>query len=208
MLIIPFIYHRYTYSYRCVHGNMRGIFVYNRASANTMTIQDVKAKHNSEFGAYLNGPNIKVKDSIFSYNGEVGIVAVVGGQYTTKVRFEGKVSSYQNGGDGIALLPLGDYLSLKDIEVTIKGDVATYQNEAVGLLTSTASNRILVTVKAKGSFNSCQNRHLDILSNGPSGVHSFIEEGTRYICDAIDLRDEVQGLPEPNCVACPVCNCS
>lgn len=62
-----------------------------------------------------------MKDSIFRYNGEIRIIAVVGGQYqyTTKVRFEveGKECSYQNegDGDGIALLPLGENLSLKDI---------------------------------------------------------------------------------------------
>jgi len=190
---------------------MRGIFVYNRASIGAVMIQGVKGSHNSEQGAYLHGPDITVKDSIFSFNELVGVGAIVGGEYEVKIQFEGKVSSHDNGSSGIAFGNNGD-LGAQDMEVIVNGDVETYMNGGVGLATSTVpSNRVRLTIKEKSSFTSCQNSGpvdaADITSQGPYGVVSFIDEGTEgYVCDVVEIRDEVQALPEPNCVACPVCS--
>ena len=190
---------------------MKGIFVYNRASGSAVMIQDVKSTHNSEQGAQFYGPDIKVKDSSFS-NNEYGVGAIVGGEYKAKVTFEGKVSSHDNGWFGIAFGNNGDYLGAQDMEVIVNGDVETFMNGGVGLATSTIpSNRVRVTIKEKSSFSSCQNSGpvdaADIVSQGPYGVVSFIDEGTEgYVCDTVEIRDDVQALPEPNCAACPVCN--
>lgn len=192
---------------------MRGIFVYNRSSVGAVTMKDVRSSHNSDFGAHFHGPDVTVTDSIFS-NNEYGVGFIVGSEYKVKVTFEGKVSSHDNGWFGIAFGHGSDYLGLgvQDMEVIVNGDVETYMNGGVGLATSTdPSNTVRLTVKEKSSFTSCQNSGpvdaADIVSQGPYGVVSFIDEGSEgYVCDTIEIRDDVQALPEPTCVTCPVCN--
>ena len=170
-------------------------------------IKDVTSAQNSAFGLVFQGPNITVKDSTFSYNYNGGI-RIIGGYdfnqiYTSKIQFEGKVSSHHHFGYlGIGVI---NNVPLKDIEVNVKGDVVTYLNSG-GVYTYTAlSNRVDFTVESEGSFIACQNSASDISSAGWGGVVTFIDEGVDgYACDTQILGDHVQSLM-PACLACPAC---
>eukprot|EP00984_Skeletonema_dohrnii_P027702 scaffold17338_cov88-Skeletonema_dohrnii-CCMP3373.AAC.3 len=211
------------------HDSFYGIEVRNVASSNAVILQEVTSRHNGG-GMHLFGPNITVKDSTTSYNRMEGIFVGSGlyfwepqGLYTTKVHFDGQVSSHNNYRHGIWFGSFGGWGDDPEYaEFTVKGDVSTYLNGDDGLsISSTPIHNITFTVEESGSLISCKNggggggffrrwggpRHpvgVDI-RNSMNEV-SFIDEGTNgYTCDTTLEWGGGQGLPE--CVACQdACN--
>jgi len=208
------------------HDSFYGIEVRNVASSNAVILQEVTSRHNGG-GMHLFGPNITVKDSTTSYNRMEGIFIGSNdlyfwepqGLYTTKVHFDGQVSSHNNYRHGIWFGSGGPGFgdSPEYAEFTVKGDVSTYLNGDDGLtISSTPNYNITFTVEESGSLNSCKNGGGGLFGGGPRNpvgvdIHSenevsFIDEGTNgYTCDTTREWYGGQGLPE--CVAChDACN--
>lgn len=212
-------FHRYT------HENVYGVLMDNAANSNNVaTIQDVTSKLNHIAGFALSGPDITVKDSTASLNGEGFYVQ---GAYTpnpdqdptkpfvNKLQFEGTVSSSNNFWKGVRIdfwNPPSD-LEL-DFQVIVKGEVKTYLNGQAGLsidMWSTTFPYFSFTVEDGGSWESCQNSGIDILNTGDDyfgvgGTIDFVDEGGTggYTCDTSAVEHGAQGLPI--CLPCPDCN--
>ena len=183
----------------------------NVASSNVVTIEDVTSRHNGAGGMNLLGPDITVKDSTASYNVLEGIRIESNdiyfndpqGNYTTKVFFEGKVSSHNNSNGGMMFSSIGGWIDDTPhyAEITVKGDVSLYRNHDYGLVFySTPYHDILFTVEENGSFSSCHHGEFDVFS---SNEVSFFDEGTDgYRCETVN-DDWIGGQGLPVCVHCP-----
>lgn len=209
---------------------MYGILVANAANSNNVaTIQDVTSKLNHWVGFAFSGPDITVKDSVASFNGEGFRVSEAYGldqdpaqPFVNKLQFEGTVSSHNNFWTGMRFensrRSTSDDVEL-DFEVIVKGEVKNYLNGIEGLVveiwdywSTTLPNFYLsFIVEDGGSWESCQNGEIDILHTGSDllgagGTISFIDEGGTggYTCDTSAVEHGAQGLPV--CVPCPACN--
>ncbi len=183
-----------------------------------MTIEDVTCEL-SYVGMALKGPDILVRDSTASHNSLIGIDSVglfetfIEDYYTTKIQFEGKVSSHHNQ-YGIYFhyltMAMDDFdgsTKTHSAQVSVKGDVNTYLNSRVGLGVSANLNwDVLFTVEESGSWTSCQNSVVDMV-NAYGMVSSFIDEGTDgYTCTTSSERFEyIIGPWSATCFPCPAC---
>ena len=173
-------------------------------------IENTASKFNGLVGFILYGPDVTVKDSTASYNGDVGFyVQDVFDQdftFTNTAKFEGTVSSHHNLRMGFVIGTQAQVIDFANsIEVIVKGQVNAYLNEFEGLLVENKGNpsyNVLFTVEDEGLFSSCQNVEIDIVSR--SGVVNFNDEGgAGYTCDTSAEVFGAQGLPI--CVPCPAC---
>ncbi len=201
-------------SYRFAHDNYHGITVRNNGSSNSLTIEEVTCTLSYVCMA-LKGPDILVRDSTASHNLLIGITSVgpfetfIEDDYTTKIQFEGNVSSHHNEyGIEFSFSYLTDDFdgSTKNAEVSVKGEVNTYLNRKSGLGASANPGwDVLFTVEESGSWISCQNSIADMV-NAYAGVGSFIDEGTDgYTCNTSSERYGYILNPWATCVPCPAC---
>lgn len=203
-------------SYRFAHDNDYGINVRNNGSSNSLTIEDVTCKLSYVCMA-LKGPDILVRDSTASHNRLIGITSVgpfeafIEDYYTTKIQFEGKVSSHHNEyGIEFSYLTMDDDFDgtkTMSAEVSVKGEVNTYLNRRVGLgFSANPGWDVLFTVEESGSWISCQNSIVDMV-NAYGMVSSFIDEGIDgYTCNTSSERYEyILGPWSAPCVPCPAC---
>ncbi len=178
------------------------MLVYDRSRReNAVIIKDVEIKNSLRYGLGMRESDVTVKDSIFSYNGEEGVI-VVGEEenYPTKVQFEGIVSSHHNSGAGILLRPGkgSNPPNPNFAEISVKGVLNTYLNTDNGLGVN-ANSDMDFTVLDSGSVNSCENTSPDIEISDSAPNFMFVDEGKDgYTCDATG-----DGLP--TCVSCPSC---
>ena len=149
-----------------------------------MTIKDVTSEHNPEYGIMLRGPDIIVKDSTFSYNGNGGIyydISFDESDFTSKIQFEGKVSSHHNINYGVDFyLGLMNFASVTSTEVTIKGEVDTYFNGQDYLL-----HGDYFTVEDGGSASSCSDNSHDEVDEG------IISCGATFTNDNLVLSEDL-----------------
>ena len=170
------------------------------STADYLIIEDVTSKNNRRRGLAVRDSDITVKDSIFAYNGEDGIRIEGDKINPTKVTFEGTVSSYQNGRNGILVGVAGTGTFYA--EVTVKGTLNTYLNEQDGLFVGSPVDMDPFIVADGASFNACENVGIDIHNKAPTGDVNFVNSGA-FTCGSTDGngKDDI-----PTCVPCPDCN--
>ena len=190
---------------RYSHDNTLGIVVNNYATSTAAIIENTASKFNSLVGYILYGPDVTVKDSTASYNGDGGFYVqdTYTQDFTNTAKFEGTVSSHHNlKGFSIGTQVI-DFAN--SIEVIVKGQVSAYLNEFEGLQVENNGNpshNVLFTVEDGGLFSSCRNARVDIVSQ--YGVVNFNDEGgAGYTCDTSAEESGGQGLPI--CLPCPAC---
>ena len=188
---------------RYVHDNNDAIVEQKDPStADYLIIDDVTSKNNRRRGLAVRDSDITVKDSIFAYNGEDGIRIEGDKNNPTKVTFEGTVSSYQNGRNGILVGVSGPGNGPFDAEVTVKGTLNTYLNEQDGLFVGSPVDMDPFTVADGASFNACENDGIDIQNKAPAGEVNFMNSGA-FTCGSTagNGKDDI-----PTCAPCPACS--
>ena len=193
---------------RYAHGNYDGVIVADGDSAENgaTTIKDATIKSNIRRGMTFRNTDVTVDDSVISYNGEDGIRitgdVLKNGVVSTKVTFEGTVSSHNNNKKGIFV---GRHTTPPYYaDVVVDGMLNTYLNAEDGLFVNgDAQMNLSFTVADGGSYNSCQNTNFDINNRGTSTFVDDTSDGDGYTCGPVETGSNGSA---PTCVACPACD--